>query len=252
MPQPDENVSYIDWKAWSPEKFGVLTAEDDAQFSCEMRRAGIDLDHSSQVLEIGFGNGVFAAWVQRRTPRYVGSECNPELIARARKAGIEAHPATLDLAYIAQGRSFDLIAIFDVLEHLEIEEILRLLASSRHCLSARGRLVIRVPSGDSPFSGRFMHGDITHKTFLGTLAFHQLAARTGLEVVAVRDAAFPIVGFGISATVIRAAVAATRKVIDSMIRIVYYGNKPAVISPNLIAVLQLAETSTKTGGELPS
>jgi SAM-dependent methyltransferase len=251
MPQLDENVSYIQWKAWSPETFGAFTPEDDAQFSCEMRRAGIDLDHSSQVLEVGFGNGGFAAWVQRRTSRYVGSECNPELVARARKAGIEAHPATLNLASIAQGRSFDLIAIFDVLEHLEMEEILEVFASSRHCLSARGRLVIRVPSGDSPFSGRFMHGDITHKTFLGTLAFHQLATRTGLEVVAVRDAAFPIVGFGIAAVVTRAAVAAIRKVINSMIRIVYYGNKPAAISPNLIAVLKLAETSNKTGTEPP-
>lgn len=236
--QPDESLSYIEWKAWSPEAFGIVTAEEDAQFSCEMRRAGIALTQDSHVLEIGFGNGVFASWVQRHTPHYVGSESNPQLVARAQQAGIEAYPATLDLASLAQGRSFDLIAIFDVLEHLEVKEILELLESSRCCLSNNGRLVLRVPSGDSPFSGRFMHGDITHKTCLGTLAFHQLAAMSGLEVVVVRDAAFPILGFGVVAAVTRTAVAAARKIINSMIRIVYYGNKPAVISPNLIAVLR--------------
>lgn len=247
--QPDEDLSYIRWKAWSPEAFGTVAAADATQFSCEMRRASINLTQESQVLEIGFGNGVFAAWVRRHTLHYVGSESNPQLVARAQQAGIEAHPATLDLTSLAQGRSFDLIAAFDVLEHLEVKEILELLDSSRRCLSANGRLVIRVPSGDSPFSGRFMHGDITHKTCLGTLAFHQLAALSGLEVVAVRDAAFPIFGFGAVAVAIRITVAVARKIINSMIRIVYYGNKPAAISPNLIAVLRLGKTNGKTTTE---
>ncbi|TAL91327.1 MAG: methyltransferase [Rhodanobacter sp.] len=248
-PQPNENLSYIQWKAWSPEAFGIVTAEEDTQFACEIRRAGIDLTQGSQVLEIGFGNGASAAWVRRHTAHYVGSESNPQLITRARQAGIEAYPATLDLASLAQGRSFDLIAIFDVLEHLEVKEILELLESSRRCLSANGRLVIRVPSGDSPFSGPFMHGDITHKTYLGTLAFHQLAGLSGLEVVAVRNAAFPIFGFGAMAALIRIAVAAARKIISSLIRIVYYGNRPAAISPNLIAVLRLGKTHDKTTAE---
>lgn len=246
--RPDENLSYIQWKAWSPEAFGTVTSEEAAQFSCEMRRAGIDLTQGSQVLEVGFGNGVFAAWVRRHTLHYVGSESNPQLVARAQQVGIEAHLATLDLASLAKGRSFDLIAAFDVLEHLDVREILELLASSCRCLAVNGRLVIRVPSGDSPFSGRFIHGDITHKTCLGTLAIHQLAALSGLEVVAVRDAAFPIFGFGAVAVMTRTAVAAARKIINSIIRIVYYGNKPAAISPNLTAVLRVSRTK-EPGGE---
>lgn len=238
----DENLSYIQWKAWSADTFGKVSPEDDLLFTCEVRRAGVDLGKTSRVLEIGFGNGSFAAWVLRQTPHYVGTENNERLVERALAAGIEAYPATTDLTSIAKGRSFDLIAVFDVLEHLDMVEITKLLDASCRCLSPDGRLVIRVPSGDSPFSGRLMHGDITHKTCLGTLAFQQLAVLGGLEVVTIRDSAFPVLGLGVVSSMVRFIIAIARALFSSMIRIVYFGNKSAVISPNLVAILRRSGT----------
>lgn len=237
--QSDTNLAYISWKAWGQESFGVVTSKDALVYSCELRRAKVTLRGSSSVLEIGFGNGAFAGWVRRQTAHYIGTEINPELIARARQAGIEAHQATLDLDTLPRTGPFDLIAMFDVLEHMEKSEIINVLKAASRCLSPEGRIIIRVPSGDSPFAGHLMNGDLTHKTSLGRFAFYQLASLTGMEVTSVHDAAFPIFGLGSATAIRRLVVASARKLVEFFVRNIYYANEPVVLAPTLVAVLQL-------------
>lgn len=238
-PIPDQNSSYIEWKAWSQDKFAVVTAKDNAVFACELRKAEVSLNSNSLVLEIGFGNGAFAGWVRQQTSHYVGTESNLELIARAQQTGFEAHAATYHLDTIANGRLFDLIVMFDVLEHIEKSEIQEILDSASRCLSVEGRIIIRVPSGDSPFAGHLMHGDITHMTHFGSYAFYQLATLARLEVVSVHNAAFPIFGIGRVAAIRRLAIVLARKVIEAIIRSIYYANEAVVLAPTLVAVLRL-------------
>lgn len=242
----DSNLRYIQWKDWRRSEFGSFTKQDAVLFSKETRNAGINLSHTSMVMEIGFGNGMFAGWVGSKTARYVGTEKNDELVARALAVGIEAHGATCDLEQVAAGRLFDLIAIFDVLEHMDITEILELLKSANKCLSRDGRLIFRVPSGDSPFSGPLMYGDITHRTKLGSKAIHQIANLTGMEVVSVSHAAFPILGAGVVAMIRRLAVVSARRIIGGLIRAAFFGNGQAVISPNLVAVLKSRSAGSHT------
>ena len=242
--QPDTNLGYIRWKAWNEDKFGTVTAKEAAVFSYELRTAKVMLSSSSHVLEIGFGNGAFASWVRSQRAHYTGTEINDELIARAQKLGIDAYPATFDLDTIPRKKCFDLIALFDVLEHIEKCDILRILNSAKNCLSPDGRIIIRVPSGDSPFAGHLMHGDITHKTHLGSFAFYQLAALTGMQVTSVHSAAFPIFGLGPVAAIRRLAIVPVRKVMEFVIRNIYYANEPVVLAPTLVAVLQMNPPET--------
>lgn len=232
-------IEYILWKAWDQANFGVVSAKDKVIFSCELRRAGVALCSESSVLEIGFGNGAFAGWVRNQSAQYIGTEVNPSLIARAKEAGFEAHQATFDLETLPGSGSFDLIAMFDVLEHMKKSEVIKILKSASRCLSPEGRIVIRVPSGDSPFAGHLMHGDITHKTYLGKFAFHQLAHITGMKVTSVHGAAFPIFGLGPATALRRLAVAPARALVEFFIRNIYYANEPVVLAPTLVAVLQL-------------
>lgn len=236
-PSYDPYAGYAKWKAWTPETFASFTKRDHATFSCELRRAGVYITSKSQVLEVGFGNGSFAAWVRARRSGYVGTEANASLVDLARSVNIEAHYATLDLDVIAAGRRFDLIVMFDVLEHLPKNDILHILRAAARCLSTVGVIILRVPSGDSPFSGMYMHGDITHKTCLGSMAIHQIAGKSRLRVVQVRSDAFPILGFGAVPAIERLGVLLLRAIFSFLLRITYYGNKPAVLTPNLVAVL---------------
>ncbi|MHB8309129.1 class I SAM-dependent DNA methyltransferase [Metallibacterium sp.] len=228
---------YLNWKTWSKEQFGVFSAKESATFALELRKAQIVVTSDSSILEVGFGNGAFAGWVRQKTRRYVGTELSSELVKRAIEAGIESYPATCNLADVAAGRKFDLIVMFDVLEHLDLEEITQTLTSARHCLSNNGKIIFRVPSGDSPFSGHLMHGDITHRTALGSYAIRQLAEITNLQVLSIHDTAFPILGMGFSVALRRTAVSIARKLAETAIRATYYANENVVISSTLVAVL---------------
>ncbi|TAN06155.1 MAG: class I SAM-dependent methyltransferase [Rhodanobacteraceae bacterium] len=234
----DQATSYVKWKAWDAENFGRFTNSDRICFEAELRAAGVSVTKDTKVLEIGFGNGKFAAWICKNSEHYVGTESNPELVERAIGAGIEAHLGTNDLTEVALHRRFDLIVAFDVLEHLDMPDILTLLESAKRCLSDNGRIVFRVPSGDSPFSGPLMYGDITHKTRLGSKAIAQIATITGLEVVSTHDAVLPIYGMGLIVAIESILVNIFRKFVGAIIRAAFNGNKHAVISSNMVAVLR--------------
>ena len=228
---------YVAWKHWHDSAFGTFSAYDNLYFSAELRSSSLRLDSETRVLEIGFGNGSFCGWVRQTTKNYVGTESNPVLIERALSTGIEAHPATLNIEQISSGRIFDLIAIFDVLEHLEIDSILTLLQSCKRVLSSQGLVLIRVPSGDSPFAAHLFHGDITHKTLLGSMAIRQIAGMLNMQVQAIKEPAFPITGLGPAAVLRRSGVSIVRSMVTSLINAAYHGNEPMVLTPNLVAIL---------------
>ncbi len=235
--QSDSYELYLKWKTWGEERFAVYSAKDDATFALEFNKSQISVTNESSILEVGFGNGAFAGWVLHKTRHYVGTELNPKLVKRAIAAGIEAYPATCNLTDVAAGRRFDLVVMFDVLEHLGLEEITQILTSARHCLTSNGKIIFRVPSGDSPFSGHLMHGDITHRTALGSYAIRQLAEIANLEVISIHSAAYPILGMGFSVALRRAAVSLARKLTEMAIKAIYYANENVVISPTLVSVL---------------
>lgn len=234
----NDHAGYIAWKDWSAENFGLYTKAEELEFACELQRANINLTPTTKVLEIGFGNGAFAGWVRQFTAHYVGTEANQELVDRALRAGMTAYLTTSDISSIASDKPYNVILAFDVLEHLGFEQIIALLNNCRACISKDGVILLRVPSGDSPFSGPLFNGDITHKTLLGSKAFAQLALLTGFEVVSTRDTALPVFGLGLRKAAGRALVKFARKCTTLFIRAVFFGYKHAVITSNMVVVLK--------------
>lgn len=239
-PPTQYDSTYTTWKHWRPSDFGKYTQADAAYFSAELRASGISLNPDTRILEIGYGNGTFLGWATHKSCHYVGTEISRDLLDRAQAIGIEVYPAAADLTVIANGRQFDLIVAFDVIEHLEIHEIVTLLRTAGRCLSDSGLLIFRVPSGDSPFSGPIMYGDITHKTKLGSSAIRQLASTTGLDALQIRDVVLPTTGMKLHLAMVVTVIKLMRTITGLMIRIVFNGNKPCVISRNMIAVLRKA------------
>lgn len=234
---------YIDWKGWNVCNFAKYSNEERIQFSAEVRRAGIALDQETRVLEIGFGNGSFAGWVKHFTHHYAGIESNKELVERANSFGIEAYPSIAELDATAGERTFDLIVAFDVVEHMALHDIVATLQVWGRHLSPSGRILIRIPSGDSPFSGRVMYGDITHKTLLATTALQQIAPPAGLSLVATYPPAFPVFGLGLRKAVERAIVSAFRKVATQLINATFHGNRHGVVTSNLIAIFKAQDAN---------
>lgn len=178
---PWMDKQYLEWKQWDESGFGRYTARTGKYLRWHLRRAFPEHDLPLNVLEIGFGNGEFMGLCRELGFKIVGVETNVHLMARARAAGFSV-ASNIDEA--SGAGPFDLIAAFDVLEHMEGDVLECFFQSAHRMLTADGRLLVRVPNGDSPFGRRHQHGDLTHVTTFGELKFRQLAQAFGMAIVA--------------------------------------------------------------------
>lgn len=113
------------------------------------------------VLEIGCGPGLMLAAFHRRGWRVLGIERNAEVISAARK-NPELEIITSPVEALPQDARFDLIIMFQVLEH--IGDPVPLLRECAKRLSPGGRLIINVPnfsSWQSRFAAaKWLHLDV--------------------------------------------------------------------------------------------
>jgi cyclopropane fatty-acyl-phospholipid synthase-like methyltransferase len=229
--------NYMAWKKWDDQEFGTYDKALSAYFRQELSLCGIADIAGIRVLELGFGNGAFAGWVRRGDAEYVGVEMIQELVDRGRACGFDVKLATVAIDDLAPPGHLDLIVAFDVFEHVCIDDLRSLLRKMHAYLRSGGRLLARVPSGDSPFSRAIQFGDLTHRTVLGSSAIAQLAEQTGFAVEAVREPAFPLRGMGVMTFVRRSVVLLIRRIVFPMIAKAMMGGGRPVLTPNMLFVL---------------
>lgn len=229
---------YRDWKGWASEGFGKVDRACFIYFARELARCRYSSLAGLRVLELGFGNGAFAAWAKLQGAHYVGIEVLPDLVKAARQAGFDAFLFDQLPADAVASGSVDLIVAFDVFEHLSIDALTQVLRQFRECLRAGGQLIGRVPSGDSPFARAIQHGDLTHRSAIGSSALRQIAARSGFEVVSVRSPVLPLSGLGFGVLLRRTMVSVFRSVAYPFIATVLMGGGNPVLTPNMLFVLK--------------
>lgn len=172
---------YVEWKDWNAECFGLLSKHEEADISAKLKKGKVVLPAQSRVLEIGFGNGSFLAYGRKRQWEIHGTEVNMELVERARQRGFRVvHAENLKQF---PTHHFNLVVAFDVLEHLAQEELIGLLREIKRVLENGGVFIARFPNGDSPFGNLYQHGDLTHKTTIGSWMVRYFAREVGMELV---------------------------------------------------------------------
>jgi SAM-dependent methyltransferase len=230
--------NYREWKRWESDSFGTCSRAEAIYFSAELATCGLSGLSGARVLEIGFGNGVFAGWARNEGAIYIGIEAISELVLRGSRAGFDVHHSDQCLHDIVASNSLDLVLAFDVFEHFSREDFEQKLHEIRDVLKVGAVLLARVPSGDSPFARGVQHGDLTHRLTLGSSAVRQVAAAIGFEVDQCRAPVFPRVGFGFKSFVRRTIVASARALAYPVLANLFMGGGSPVLSPDLVFVLR--------------
>lgn len=230
------STDYADWKGWGPESFGTLSTEQRLYFSAELRRTGIPSLRGQRVMEVGFGDGQFGSWVLNEGGQWAGTELIPELVTRACELGRQAYVGTFPES-LWMGET-DLIAAFDVVEHMSADDAIDFISWAAARLRPGGILIARVPSGDSPFGRAVQNGDLTHRVALGSSAIRQMASTAALDVVRIEGARLPTRGLGPLRFLRRGAVATARWFVFPFIRVVLMGAHGAVLEPVMTFALQ--------------
>lgn len=236
---------YRDWKSWDREAFLESSRTDQTYFAAELRRCGVRLAPGMSVLELGFGNGSFAAYCREIGVCYTGTELDRQLVREAREADVRAFEAEQSIASLFTPGSVDLVAAWDVFEHVDQEALVSLLANVRSVLSESGVIVARFPSGDSPFAGFLYNGDGTHQTWIGIGKLGQICRSAGLRVVRTHAQTIPLLGHGVVHFIRKLPVVAARRIVGRAISLLYLGGGKYVIDPNMVAVLAVGHSRSE-------
>jgi 2-polyprenyl-3-methyl-5-hydroxy-6-metoxy-1,4-benzoquinol methylase len=185
--EESESSAYTEWKGWVEETpFGQLDAGEAAYFSAELKDVRAQGRRIQDVLEVGYGNGAFLSYCRQQGWNVSGTELGPDLVAAGRAAGFDTRGAD-ELAAIADG-SVDLIAVFDVLEHIPQDDIIDFLSTLSSKLRPGGVMLLRFPNADSWLGNAMQNGDPTHVTAIGYLKLTYFAQRCEMDVVRFRGA----------------------------------------------------------------
>jgi 2-polyprenyl-3-methyl-5-hydroxy-6-metoxy-1,4-benzoquinol methylase len=242
--EPDKTLdsAYINWKNWGA-NFGVVDPANKAYFAKELHIASPNLS-SGSVLEIGFGSGQFLGFCRNRGLSVTGLEMNTLLVAEAQKQGYDARDAD-ELAKLPP-KSFDLVAAFDVIEHINKADIPSFFSAIRNCLSDDGRMLLRFPNGDSWLGRINQNGDPTHVTEMGYYMLDYFSRETGFEIVYYNSPQGIGFAHGFASGLRSFFARPLAKAIALVLHAIYFPTSPVVLSSsNVIAVL----SKDKTGAD---
>jgi SAM-dependent methyltransferase len=232
------SAAYTDWKNWN-QGFGTIAKGDLDYFSRELRRI-TQRGPLQDVLEVGFGNGGFLGYCRTQGWQVIGTELSAAQVASGRMAGFEVYLSEETDAFAM--RSFDLIAAFDVLEHIAPDDGIKFLTELANRLRPEGHLYLRYPNADTWLGNPHQYGDPTHVNAIGYHKMEFLAQGAGLRIVEYRA---PI-RRGFSTSVIHGIHALTAgpiiKAIAGVQKALYFPGLPYVLSaPSVVCVLARGE-----------
>lgn len=183
-PQPREAVEQRYLSQYDlAEHFGALENRKSVLTERRLDRLP-DLMLGNRLLDVGCGDGQFAASAQSRGWRSHGVELNPSGAARARARGVDVVEGHLEGTELPDA-SFDLVTAWDVIEHVPdprpfIEHLVRLVAPGGLIVITtlnRRALVARA------FRGRWSMLVEDHFTYWDRRSLRRAFAATGVRLV---------------------------------------------------------------------
>ena len=170
---------YQDWKGW--DTLFTPSASECALFSQEFKLIRLA---QKNTLDIGFGSGALLAWMQSEGANVAGIEIQRSLLEAAQNQGVTVFN---DITEVSSDQ-FDVITLFDVLEHLSSKQIEALLLQAYRVARSGCTIIIRIPNCQSPAGLANQFADPTHISMLSGPLVGSLLKQANFHGVIVREA----------------------------------------------------------------
>ena len=183
-----KNNTYIDWKNWETDSFGKTSKLEETYFNNIVKL--LKLKKSSKILEIGFGNGAFLGYAVSQNFNYDGVESNANLVDLAIDNNFSAYTS---LDKIDRETKYDLIILFDVIEHINADAVEEFFKEMNVHLEETGSIFLRFPNGSSPLGLGNQHGDVTHCNIVTLPKLNYWCYNSDLKVILYRGDIRPFI-----------------------------------------------------------
>jgi SAM-dependent methyltransferase len=149
----------------------------------------LSLFKDSSILDIGCGMGFFLLAARNLGFNNVqGIDSSSQQIAVAKKHGLPAELVDDVPNYLSQKKEcFDAIFMFDVLEHIPVEDQIGALLSIRAALKTGGVLFVRVPNANSSFAARYRWVDWTHHCSFSEHSLDFILFNAGFRNITIKE-----------------------------------------------------------------
>lgn len=136
----------------------------------------------SKVLDIGCGLGQnLYVFKKLGFKNVLGVDISPEIIAFVKKQGFSIQQADVFKFLKNKAKQYQIITLFDVVEHLTIDEAINLLKLIRRALTENGIVIIHTFNAGHPFCNYTRYCDITHKTGFTIHSLDMILREAGLK-----------------------------------------------------------------------
>lgn len=139
------------------------------------------------ILDLGCGHGALIHVARALGYTNIGGvDGSPSQVEASRRLGIEGvrYGDMFEVLRALPPASLDAAVSFDVLEHLDRDEIIAFTDEVARVLKQGGRWIVHVPNGASPFAGAALYSDLTHELAFTAESMTQLALSSGFRSVA--------------------------------------------------------------------
>ena len=117
-----------------------------------------------------------------------GIDISPQQVEAARSLGVNAIHVEDGATWLRRNENqFDRIFLFDVLEHIPVNEQPDFCRDIYSALAPGGQVLIRVPNANSSFAGRYRYIDWTHTCSFTEPCIHFLLASAGFSLIKTGD-----------------------------------------------------------------
>ncbi len=139
-------------------------------------------DRNARILELGCGHGALIHFARQAGYANIeGVDGSSAQVAAARRLGIGGirEGQLMDALAAAPAEAYDVVILFDVLEHLTRDEAVDAVDAIARVLKKGGRLILHVPNGASPFGTLMIYSDFTHEIAFTPESLTQLFLASG-------------------------------------------------------------------------
>lgn len=186
---PNRQENYVKYEKFYGQFHG--TPEQDAATVSYYMQYAADVPNpgpTSRMLDVGCGWGLLMQAFKTKGFQVEGIDISAGQVAAARGRGFNVQHVPDSAAFLeANPDTYEVITLFDVLEHVGSDEQVRLMAGIAKALKPGGRLLLKSPSAYSCVASVMRYIDPTHQNVLANPVLTFLCANSNLEVQALQD-----------------------------------------------------------------
>ncbi|HUS10196.1 MAG TPA: methyltransferase domain-containing protein [Pyrinomonadaceae bacterium] len=141
-------------------------------------------DRNSRILDLGCGSGTLLYFLREAGYTFLcGVDNSTEQIEQARMLGFSEvrQEDVFNFLSSAPSASFDVVAAFDIIEHLTKSELLLFADEIHRTLAPGGLWIIHAPNAEGFLGSRIRYSDLTHEQAFTPASIEQLGRAAGFR-----------------------------------------------------------------------